>query len=59
MPETPVLDRVLFSQEQLAARVEELERCLGCAGCARSADCPERGKAAQTLREERNENEDL
>lgn len=26
MPETPVLDRVLFSQEQLAARVEELGR---------------------------------
>ena len=26
MPETPVLDRVLFSQEQLAARVAELGR---------------------------------
>ena len=26
MPETPVLDRVLFSQEQLADRVEELGR---------------------------------
>ena len=35
MPETPVLDRVLFSQEQLANRVAELGRQI-------SADC--RGK---------------
>ena len=51
----PVKERILA----LTARVDELERCLGCAGCAHSADCPERGKAAQTLREEQNENEDL
>ena len=50
----PVKERILA----LTARVDELERCLGCAGCEKCGACPERESCARVNKEEQ-KNEDL
>ena len=50
----PVKERIL----SLTARVDELEKCMGCASCEKDASCTEREACARAMKEE-NRNEDL
>ena len=51
----PVKERI----HSLTARVEELEKCLGCSVCDNCESCAEKGECARIIREELEKNEDL
>ena len=51
----PVKERIL----SLTARVDELEKCMGCASCEKCPDCSEKETCARRAMKEENRNEDL